>query len=447
VRLEINSRTAKLQKKFGVDRTTLSRRHKGAQASNKAKSQDQQLLNPQQEDELVGYIETCTRDGLPPTRGILKNFGSAVAQSEVSESWITRFQHRHPDELITKWDTGIDRERHLADSKHKYELYFNLLHSKMREHGIDERNTYNMDEKGFFVGIAKRTKRIFSKAVWESKERTATMRDGNREWITLLACVCASGDALPPALIYQGTSGFQSSWVDDLLAEQHQVFVSHSASGWSNNDLGLAWLQQVFERYTAAKARRQWRLLILDGHASHLTPDFLEYCEAKRIMVMVYPPHSTHSLQPLDVVLFSPLSKHYTEQLTQQLQRTQGLSRITKRDFFGNFWPAWSSTMTHDLILKSFQATGVWPMDADQVLQRFNNDPQQQDDEPGIREQGDGDTWPQLRKILTLRWLTRPKLKPNSCPKACTRCRSTTSFYDSKTRSYALSSTSSRSAR
>ena len=63
-------------------------------------------------------------------------------------------------------------ERHLADSKHKYELYFNLLHSKMEEHGIDERNTYNMDEKGFFVGIANRRKRIFSKAVWEAGERT-----------------------------------------------------------------------------------------------------------------------------------------------------------------------------------------------------------------------------------------------------------------------------------
>ncbi|KAF1927505.1 uncharacterized protein M421DRAFT_421917, partial [Didymella exigua CBS 183.55] len=56
--------------------------------------------------------------------------------------------------------------------------------------------------------------------------------------------------------------------------------------------------------------------------------------------------------------------------------------------------------MTHDLILKSFQATGVWLMDADPVLQRFNNGPQQQDDEPGIGEQGDGDTWPQLRKIF-----------------------------------------------
>ncbi|KNG44705.1 hypothetical protein TW65_08484 [Stemphylium lycopersici] len=270
----------------------------------------------------------------------------------------------------------------------------------MQEHKIEERNTYNMDEKGFFVGIAHRRKRIFSKAVWESGERTAAMRDGNREWVTLLACVCASGEALPPALIYQGISGVQSSWVDDLLAEQHQIFVSHSASGWSNNDLGLAWLQQVFERFTAAKARRQWRLLILDGHASHLTPDFLDYCEAKRIMVMVYPPHSTHSLQPLDVVLFSPLSKRYTEELTQRLHRTQGISRITKRDFYSNFWPAWSSTMTHDLILKSFQATGVWPMDAEPVLQRWNNQPQQQDDELEIGEQGDGDTWPQLRKIF-----------------------------------------------
>ena len=96
----------------------------------------------------------------------------------------------------------------------------------------------------------------------------------------------------------------------------------------------------MFERYTAAKARRQWRLLILDGHGSHVTPDFLEFCEAKRIMVIVYPPHSTHSLQPLDVVLFGPLSNHYTEELTQHLQRSQGLSRITKQDFYRHFWPA-----------------------------------------------------------------------------------------------------------
>jgi hypothetical protein len=72
----------------------------------------------------------------------------------------------------------------------------------MREHGVDERNTYKMEKKGFFVGINSRTKRIVSKAIWESKERTAALRYGNREWVTLLAGVCASGETLPPALIY-----------------------------------------------------------------------------------------------------------------------------------------------------------------------------------------------------------------------------------------------------
>jgi hypothetical protein len=51
----------------------------------------------------------------------------------------------------------------------------------MQEHKIKERNTYNIDKKGFFVGIVHRRKRIFSKAVYESGERTAAMRDSNRE--------------------------------------------------------------------------------------------------------------------------------------------------------------------------------------------------------------------------------------------------------------------------
>ncbi|KAF1971710.1 hypothetical protein BU23DRAFT_413874, partial [Bimuria novae-zelandiae CBS 107.79] len=112
---------------------------------------------------------------------MLQNYASAVAQWEVSESWVTRFLHRHADELTTKWSAGIDRDRHWADSRHKYTLYFNMLHSKMREYGLEPRDTYNMDEKGFFAGVTTRTKRIFSKAVWTSKERTEAMRDGNRE--------------------------------------------------------------------------------------------------------------------------------------------------------------------------------------------------------------------------------------------------------------------------
>jgi hypothetical protein len=110
----------------------------------------------------------------------------------------------------------------------------------------------------------------------------------------------------------------------------------------------------VFDRYTKAKARIHWRLLILDGHGSHVTREFIEFCDANRILLAILPPHSTHSLQPLDVVLFSPLSRNYTTELNRSLQRSQGITRITKRDFFRIFWAAWSSTMRRDIILKSF---------------------------------------------------------------------------------------------
>ncbi|KAI1524354.1 hypothetical protein PtrCC142_011099 [Pyrenophora tritici-repentis] len=42
--------------------------------------------------------------------------------------------------------------------------------------------------------------------------------------------------------------------------------------------------------------------------------------------------------------------------------------------------------MRPELILKSFSATGAWPMDADAVLKRFNNHPLQQDKDSEIGE-------------------------------------------------------------
>jgi hypothetical protein len=275
-----------------------------------------------------------------------------------------------------------------------------MLHSKMQEHGVDARNTYNMDEKGFHIGVSKRSKRVFTKASLGSNQAKAAVQDGNREWITLLACVCASGESLPPALVYQGSSGIQSSWVDAVELQKHQIFFSNSPAGWSNNGIGLAWLQQVFDRFTKAKARRDYRLLILDGHGSHLTTDFIDFCDGNRILLAIFPPHSTHSLQPLDVVLFSPLSQYYTQELDRHLYRSQGITNITKRDFFSNFWPAWSSTMTSELIKKSFQATGVWPMDADAVLKRFSNYTTEQDKALELQQHGDGDSWRELRKFF-----------------------------------------------
>ena len=67
----------------------------------------------------------------------------------------------------------------------------------------------------------------------------------------------------------------------------------------------------MFNKETKKKARngRSWRLLILDGHGSHVTLRFINYCEANRILIIILPAHSTSQLQPLDIRVFRPLTQ------------------------------------------------------------------------------------------------------------------------------------------
>jgi hypothetical protein len=157
------------------------------------------------------------------------------------------------------------------------------------------------------------------------------------------------------------------------MRPEDRVYISSSPSGWTNNDIGLSWLKQVFDRSTKEKAERSYRLLILDGHGSHLTMDFIEYCDRNRILLAIYPPHSTHTLQPLDVVMFKPLSSAYSTQISHFIERSQGLTSISKRDFYPMFIAAWEASFKEETILKAFEATGLSPLNPEVILKRFRS--------------------------------------------------------------------------
>jgi hypothetical protein len=287
----------KIAAEYHCNRTTLARRHQGISASRDVQAQNQQALHPQQEQELLRYIERRTSQGLSPTRPMIRRFGSEIAKRELGVHWVDRFIQRHQVELVSRWATGIDRSRHQADSQLKYSLYFELLGSKLSQYDIEPRNIYNMDEKGFLLGVLTRSKRVFSRRLYEEGKIKAHIQDGLREWITLLACICADGSHIEPSLIYQSASGsIQDSWLQAFDPNDYRVHFASSPSGWTNNELGLAWLKQVFDRSTKPKAGRSYRLLILDGYGSHLTMDFIEYCDRNRILLVVYLPHLTHTL-------------------------------------------------------------------------------------------------------------------------------------------------------
>lgn len=287
----------KLAEKHSCWRSTLTRQHKRETPTHEAKALNQRLMHPRDEAELVRYIKGLTEQHLMPTRQMIKNFAAPIVGREPADNWVTRFLNRNKDTLITAWTTPMEPGRHKADSGEKYRLYFELLHQKMDQYNVEPAHTYNMDEKGFAIGVTGRSKRIFDKQLYGKKQFRQSLHDGHREWVTLLAAICADGTALPPGIIYAAAGrAVQASWVGEIDPKKHSIHFTTSPNGWTNNDLGLTWLEQVFDRYTKPKARRKWRLLIIDGHGSHVTRDFIRYCDDHKILLMIFPPHATHTL-------------------------------------------------------------------------------------------------------------------------------------------------------
>jgi hypothetical protein len=109
----------------------------------------------------------------------------------------------------------------------------------------------------------------------------------------------------------------------------------------------------------------------MDGYSSPISMQFLEYAIKNRILVMKCPSHSTHSLQPLDVSIFGPLSTAYSSELHVQQQRSQCLLPVKKPDFYRLFKQAWASAASKSNIKAAFEATGIWPQDRTVVTKKF----------------------------------------------------------------------------
>ena len=219
--------------------------------------------------------------------------------------------------------------------------------------------------------MASSTKRIMSLEALTSGRITHASQDGSREFISLLACICADGTALPPALIYKGDSGtLRDTWLEDWKVD-NEAFFAVSPKGWSSDVIGLNWLTMIFQRYTVQKAKNKRRLLLVDGHSSHVNMKFINTCDQLRILLLILPPHSTHRLQPLDVSLFAPLASYYTTNLNHLLSNSLGMVSMTKRAFWSIFLPAWKQAFTLKNITSGFRKTGVFPYNPSLIIDKI----------------------------------------------------------------------------
>jgi hypothetical protein len=245
-------------------------------------------------------------------------------QASVGKTWVRSFIGRH-NTLQSKYNRKYDYQRAKCEDPELIRAWFQRVQRTRAEYGILNDDTYNFDETGFQMGVIA-TAKVVTGTDRAGKPRTT--QPGNRKWVTVIKAICTRGFAIPALVIFEAVM-HQAAWYEDGIIPPDWA-IGVSENGWTTNEIGLWWLQH-FDRYTKGRTVGRYRLLILDGHGSHVSPEFDQYCIEHSIIVLCMPAHSSHLLQPLDVGCFSVLKRSYGRLVEQKM--SLGVNHIDKQEF------------------------------------------------------------------------------------------------------------------
>jgi hypothetical protein len=353
---------------FNVPRSTLRDRLSGHTERSATRANSFKLTEIEEES-LRKWILSMDSRGAAPRPSTVREMADLLLAARgstpplsVGQNWVTNFVKRHPL-LSSRFSRRYDYQRAKCEDPRIISEWFSLVQKTIFSYGIDPDDIYNFDETGFAMGLIATAKVITRR---EFYGRRSLLQPGNRAWVTTIECINASGWALPPCVIFKGKV-FIESWFDSLPIDWR---LEVSSNGWTSDQIGLRWLEKLFIPSTSSRTKGKYRLLILDGHGSHLTPKFDEICEKNNIIAICMPPHSSHLLQPLDIGCFAVLKRSYGRLIESKI-RVQ-INHVDKLDFLEAYPSARIEAFKSETIKNSFAAAGLVPYNPDRVISKLD---------------------------------------------------------------------------
>jgi hypothetical protein len=119
---------AEYARKYELDRTTLSRRHRGKTVSRKeATSEHRQNLTTLQEQELIHHINHLSDRNLPPTAEIVQNIAEEMFRYIIGKNWTGNFVRRHQRVLKSLYLRNIDNQRIKAEYLPLFKFFYDMV--------------------------------------------------------------------------------------------------------------------------------------------------------------------------------------------------------------------------------------------------------------------------------------------------------------------------------
>jgi hypothetical protein len=351
---------------YNVPRATLQARING-RAARLDQTTNSQKLTDLEESVLVREILDLQARGFPPRLSAVGDMADKLRTtrdaSRVGPRWAKRFVQRHP-ELRTRFTRKYDYQRAQCEDPTIIQGWFNLVRNMVAKYGIHEDDIWNFDETGFMMGQISSALVVTSS---DGNQKAKMIQPGNREWVTVIQGISSSGWAMPPLIVVAGKNHL-ASWYRNSPLPSDWV-ISLSDNGWTTNEIGLQWVKH-YHQHSERRTKGKYRLLILDGHTSHQSVDFEDFCKQNNIITLCMPAHSSHLLQPLDVGCFSPLKRSYGKEIENLVRKH--ITHITKVEFFNAFKSAFFTSLIESNIRGGFRGAGLVPFHPETVLSKLD---------------------------------------------------------------------------
>ena len=234
---------------------------------------------------------------------------------------------------------------------------------------------WNEDEPRFFRQFS-----TVGQRVWVRKGRkiVAWHRGWQLQHIRAIVAVNAQGEATKPALLCNS----KKIRGDMLLRAQCPLTLKGTPDGWSSQEFFLEWVERVLVKETQPLSNpHKCILLLVDGSNTHLTLEGLQKMKSSRVKVVVFPPHLTNVIQPLDKAVFRAMKASFHKK--EKHWKRKNHHRAPSPAHFVQLWTdAYAYAVTSRNILSGFRSCGISPFDPQYFLEHCPSERIQHQDLP-----------------------------------------------------------------
>lgn len=324
-----------------------------------------QVFTQQEETLLVSYIEKMAKMQYGLTKKGVRKLAYRYAMANkktvpnnwhdeklAGVEWLRNFLKRYSNILSLRIPEKTSLSRSTSFNKFNVNAFFENLEDAHKRLGpFPPECIWNLDETG--LTTVQTPKKIISpKGVKQIGKATSAERG---QLVTLIACINAIGNQIPPMLIFPRVN-FKEFMLRGAPAG---TIGGANQSGWSNETLFLKFLEHFIQHVKPTKEKKV--LLLLDNHETHLSLEAVQLASSVGVVMLTFPPHTSHKLQPLDISIYSPLKGYYNEAVDNWLINNPGktIDIYNIAEVLGQVYAKAFSTAN---ILSGFKKPGIYPL-------------------------------------------------------------------------------------